>query len=87
MSSDYEYKLVDRRRVSEPPARKPKTKNGSKNLLIRMPIGLANKVDRFSRATFRSMTAEVVLRLEASFEGQSIDEHGCIVVHAKPAIK
>lgn len=60
---------------------------GYTQLLLRMPIDVRLKLSAFAKASYRSLTGEIVLRLEASLENQSIDEHGVIVVHSPTPLK
>jgi len=46
-----------------------------------MPEDLISLLKDAAKANFRSRSAEMVYRLRASFENQSIDEHGVIVHH------
>lgn len=50
-----------------------------KPILLRMPVGLLAHIDAAAAAGHRSRTAEVLMRLEASAVGESIDGHGVIV--------
>ena len=54
---------------------------------IRISRELLDQIDAFAEVSFRSRNAEIDFRLRESFEGQSIDEHGCIVVHAASRLK
>lgn len=56
-------------------------------VLIRLPYELLDRLDKFAAAGYRSRTGEIVMRLEASVENQSIDEHGVIVEHIPAARK
>jgi hypothetical protein len=87
MNIDMPFPMIDLRRVSQRPGRRRKPTGPMKTLVIRVPIKLAEKIDRFSAALWRTQTAEIVRRLEESFENQSIDEHGVIVVHSPTPIK
>jgi len=79
--------MIDRRRASQRGGRQTNKPKKFKTLVIRMPTELAEKIDLFSRASWRTLTAEVVRRLEDSFENQSIDEHGVIVAHSPMPLK
>lgn len=69
-------------------SRRKSAKNGTHTaVLIRMPNELLDKINRFSKASYRTKTGEVLLRLEASFANESIDEHGVIVVHSSTPLK
>ncbi len=61
-------------------------KRGFKRRLIRLPTALWDKLDLIADANWRNTTQEVRVRLEASVENQSIDEHGVIVEHC-PALR
>lgn len=76
--------MTDMRRKNK--VKKGKRARAFKTLYVRMPAELAEKVDKFSRASWRTLTAEIVHRLEASFENQSINEHG-VIVSTAPALK
>lgn len=77
---------------SSTPKAKPRRKRqnpgpGYANFLIRIPKPLLAKAKRFAVVSRRSATAEIVFRLSESLEGQSIDEHGVIVVHSSVPLK
>ncbi|MBV7454318.1 Arc family DNA-binding protein [Acidovorax sp. sif1233] len=46
---------------------------------LRMPVVLRDHLEACAKANFRSLSAEMCARLEASTVGESIDEHGAIV--------
>lgn len=50
-----------------------------KSVLLRMPMALFKHIDAAAEANYRSRTAEILSRLDASVEGESFDEHGVIV--------
>lgn len=50
-----------------------------KSILLRMPVELFKHIDAAAQANYRSRTAEILARLEATTVGESIDEHGVIV--------
>lgn len=50
-----------------------------KSILLRMPVDLFKHIDAAAQANYRSRTAEILARLEATTEGESIGEHGVIV--------
>ncbi len=50
-----------------------------KAVLLRMPIALFKHIDAAAGANYRSRTAEILARLQASAEGESVGEHGVIV--------
>lgn len=50
-----------------------------KAVLLRMPMALFKHIDAAAKANYRTRTAEILFRLEASAEGESFDEHGAIV--------
>ena len=54
-----------------------------KSILLRMPVDLFKHIDAAAEANYRSRTAEILLRLEASTSGESIGEHGEIVRRAQ----
>lgn len=56
-----------------------------KQMLVRMPVQLLGLIDAAAKANWRSKTSEVVMRLQASFEGESINEHG-VIVSTRPAL-
>lgn len=58
-----------------------------KQVLIRLPVDAIAKLDAAAKAQHRSRTAEIWSRLEASLEGESIDEHAVIVTRSAPAAK
>lgn len=60
---------------------------GYQNVLICLPVELVAAIKASARATCRSMTAEVNVRLKACFANESIDEHGVIVVHSPSPLK
>ena len=48
-------------------------------VLLRCPVGLLKHLDACAKANYRSRTSEILARLEASAEGESVNEHGAIV--------
>ena len=50
-----------------------------KSILLRMPVDLFKHIDAAAEANYRSRTAEILVRLEATTVGESLDEHGVIV--------
>ena len=48
-------------------------------VVVRLPADLVAMLDAAAKAGFRSRSAEIRMRLEASLVNQSIDEHGVIV--------
>lgn len=54
--------------------------------MFRLPQALKDKLVAFAFASRRGSNEELLIRLEASFENQSIDEHGVIVEHC-PALR
>ncbi|CAM8627221.1 hypothetical protein MCEMSHM24_02714 [Comamonadaceae bacterium] len=48
-------------------------------VISRMSDALRDMLDAAAKANLRSRSKEIIHRLEASFEGQSIDKHGVIV--------
>lgn len=81
MSADLPIQMFDR------PKHRAVNKNCAIAVLLRFPEDVLKKLDSIASANYRSRTAEVVLRIEASMANESIDEHGCIVVHAPAARK
>ena len=55
--------------------------------MFRLPQAVKDKLVAFAWANHRGSNEELLLRLEASFENQSIDEHGVIVQHIPAARK
>ena len=71
---------------------RPPTKYGRgaewKQVLVRMPAQMVEHLDRCADVMYRSRTAEILMRLEQSMEGESIDEvHGVILTHRPLAAK
>lgn len=90
MSADFPIQMFDRprgRKEGTPIARSGAFKTPHTPVLSRMPQELIHLLDAAANASFRSRSAEMVYRLQTSFENESIDEHGCIVVQAKPSSK
>ena len=58
-----------------------------KSILLRMPVDLFKHIDAAAEANYRSRTAEILARLDASAVGESIGEHGVIVRQARPLNK
>lgn len=50
-----------------------------KAILLRTPMNLLKHLDAAAEANYRTRTAEILSRLEASIEGESFDEHGVMV--------
>lgn len=50
--------------------------------LLRLPQSMLTHIDAAAKARYRTSTAEILSRLLASMEGESIDEHGVIVVRS-----
>lgn len=71
--------LVEPARVGEHTVWKP--------ILLRMPVGLLAHIDAAAQAAHRTRTAELLMRLDASAVGESIDEHGAIVRQASAGNK
>lgn len=65
----------------------PKKGIRKQRFLLMLPVAMQEHIDAAAKAGFRTRTAEIVLRLGASMKNESIDEHGCIVVHAPAARK
>jgi hypothetical protein len=81
MSTDLPIQML------EFPRKPPKRRDGSSQFLLRIPTETLDKVKRIAAASHRKTTSEIVMRLEASMENQSIDEHGVIVQHVVPSRK
>ena len=58
-----------------------------KRILLRVPADMLAHFDACAVAGYRTRTAELLMRLEASMANESIDEHGVIVVRAPRAAK
>ena len=58
-----------------------------KAILLRMPMALVKHIDAAAEANYRSRTAEILARLDASAVGESIGDHGVIVRQARPLNK
>jgi hypothetical protein len=54
--------------------------------MFRLPAALKHRIFEAAICNCRNPNAELLLRLEASFANESIDEHGVIVV-TRPAVK
>ncbi|MEQ1660295.1 MAG: Arc family DNA-binding protein [Hylemonella sp.] len=63
------------------------TSEGNPPVLARLPQELIDHIDACAEANCRSRSAEIRFRLEASIEGESIDEHGVIVQRTPSARK
>ncbi len=69
------------------PTRRPGNGTEWKPILLRMPVEMIQHIDRCANAMHRTRTAEILLRLEESIDGESFDEHGVIVRHTAQAVK
>lgn len=49
---------------------------------LRLPAEMKDQLFASAKANFRTPTMEILQRLQASMAGESIDEHGVIVVTA-----
>lgn len=58
-----------------------------KRFLLQLPTDVLTHLDACAKANYRSRTAEILMRLEASMANESIDEHGVIVVQAPSSLK
>ena len=56
-------------------------------VLLRIPKDLLDRLDQVAKASYRSRTSEVNLRLELSLANESVNEHGVIVVQAPSSLK
>lgn len=89
MNTELPVQMFERprgRKASGRPAKQSVIPDTHVAVLVRMPKKLKNKLVGLSRAGWRSLTSEIVMRLDASVENQSIDEHGVIVEHC-PALR
>lgn len=55
-----------------------------RDMTVRLPVVLIDRLDAFAAAGFRSRSAEIAMRLQASFAGEVINAHGVIVSSALP---
>lgn len=55
--------------------------------LLRLSPSDREHLEAAAKAGFRSLTAEILMRLRASMENESIDEHGVIVRRVAGSIK
>lgn len=58
-----------------------------KSTAVRLDLATVEALDAHASANCRSRNSEIVLRLQESLEGQSIDEHGVIVVRSAQSLK
>lgn len=84
MSTDLPIQMLDRKSRGRTKAVPPKKHKPP--IVARMPEDLISLLEGAAKASFRSRSAEMVYRLRASFENQSIDEHG-VIVHHVPAVR
>jgi hypothetical protein len=89
MSTDLPIQMLDFPKGEKPRYHHRKLKGDEDRaaVLIRLPYELLDRLDAFASAGYRSRTAEIQRRLEASMVNESIDEHGVIVQHIPPARK
>ncbi len=52
---------------------------GTVAVLIRFPEAMFEHISRAAKSNWRTRTAEVLTRLDASMEGESFDESGLLV--------
>jgi hypothetical protein len=62
-----------------------KSMREQRRILLRLPDALLKHIDDAAHANYRTRTAEILARLLDSAKGESFDEHGVIVVHARRA--
>ena len=81
MNIDLPIEMFDmpRGRKTAPGAMKRVVADTHTSVLVRMPKTMKAQLKSFSRAGYRTVTAEILWRLAASLEGESINEHGVIV--------
>lgn len=84
MSADLPIQMFDLPRGGRR-TKRVREKGEFRMLLVRMPPDLFELIDKARRANYRSKTAETIQRLRASFEGESINEHG-VIVSTRPAL-
>jgi hypothetical protein len=53
--------------------------------MLRLPPAMKEDLMRAARANYRRPNAELLMRLQASFECESINEHG-VIVSSRPAV-
>lgn len=82
MSADLPIQMFDK-----PKVKRLKKRRGHMPVVARMQKDLIEMINVAAKANFRSRSDEIRHRLQASFENESIDEHGCIVVHAPACLK
>lgn len=61
----------------------PRRQAGSgraKRFLLRLPEEMMTHIDACAAASFRKRNAEILMRLKASMDHESMDEHGVIIV-------
>ena len=56
-------------------------------VLVSLPVDLLERLDEFARASYRTRSAEMAVRLGESMAGESIDVHGVIVRRVAAAHK
>ena len=65
----------------------PKISEREPRFLLLLPVAIREHIAAAAKAGHRTRTAEIVMRLAASMENESIDEHGCIVVRSATPLK
>jgi len=61
------------------------TSPGAVPVLCRLAPDVIEHLDKAAAAALRSRSAEILMRLRQSMEGESFDVHGCIVKQAPAA--
>lgn len=56
-------------------------------VIQRIPPPMLQHLDACAKANYRTRTAEIIQRLQASMANESIDEHGVIVVRSPAPLK
>lgn len=89
MSTDLPIQMFDFPRIRKSRERATSIKKSDTHVavLVRMPIEQRERLRTFAKAMHRTLTGEINSRLEESLVGQSIDEHGVIVVHSSVPLK
>ena len=55
--------------------------------LLRLPEQVRDHLEAASKAGFRSLTDEILMRLQETMKDESIDEHGVIVRRVSVGLK
>ena len=87
MSADLSIEMLGKKRGRPAGLKNKAPASGFPPFSIRMPPELVARLNAAATANGRSTGREAVRRLEASFENESIDEHGVIVVHSPTPLK